>query len=144
MIDSFEKCIENHKLRKIGVQADLIKKELESSKYDLETAEFSLSNNNPKWATVQAYYSMFHTAKALVLSKGYREKSHKCLSIALESLFSGKIEAKHFSRLKDCMEMRHDADYGHIFSDVTAQELVIWAKEFLEVSEKIIGEIKVE
>ena len=141
MIDSFEKCVETRKLRKIGVQADLITKELESSKFDLKSAEFSLANNNPKWATVQAYYSMFHTAKALVLSKGYREKSHKCLAIALETLFSGKIETKHFSRLKDCMEMRHDADYGHIFSDVAAQELAIWAKEFLEVSEKIIKEI---
>jgi uncharacterized protein (UPF0332 family) len=76
LIDSFEKCVETRKLRKIGVQADLMAKELESSKFDLMSAEFSLANNNPKWATVQAYYSMFHTAKALVLSKGYREKSH--------------------------------------------------------------------
>ena len=74
--------------------------------------------------------------------KGYKEKSHPCLAIGLEKLFSDKIEAKHFSRLKDCMEMRHDADYGHIFSDVTAKELVIWAKEFLEVAQKIIGEVK--
>lgn len=142
MIDTFEKCLENRKLRKIGVQNDLIKKELESSKYDAERAEFSLSHNDSKWATVQAYYSMFHTAKALVLSKGYKEKSHPCLAIALKKLFSNEIESKHFSRLKDCMEMRHDADYGHIFSDVTAKELIIWAKEFLEIAEKIIGEIK--
>ena len=142
MIDTFEKCIEKRKLRKIGVQHDLIKKELESSRYDAGRAEFSLSHDDPKWATVQAYYSMFHTAKALVLSKGYKEKSHPCLAIALEKLFSDRIEAKHFSRLKDCMEMRYDADYGHIFSDVTAKELIIWAKEFLEIAEKIIGEIK--
>ena len=39
---------------------------------------------------MQSYYSMFHAAKALVLKKGYREKSHFCLIIALRELYVNK------------------------------------------------------
>ena len=38
---------------------------------DLATAEDNHSRGYVKWASVQAYYSMFHCTKALVLSKGY-------------------------------------------------------------------------
>ena len=36
---------------------------------------------------------MFHSAKALVLKKGYREKSHYCLLVALRELYikSGEL-----------------------------------------------------
>jgi uncharacterized protein (UPF0332 family) len=51
---------------KVEVQQDLIIKELSESESDLKSSEKSLAEGNPKWATVQAYYSMFHAAKALV------------------------------------------------------------------------------
>jgi uncharacterized protein (UPF0332 family) len=77
---------------------------------------------------------MFHTTKALVLSKGYREKSHLCLSIALKALFidSNVLETKHFERFRDCMNLREDADYGLVYSEGSAKAAVEWAKEFLE------------
>ncbi len=61
----------------------MVKKEIEGSKLDLSSAEESLNDEEYKWASVQAYYSMLHAAKALGLKKGYREKSHYCLLIAL-------------------------------------------------------------
>ncbi|MBI5635841.1 HEPN domain-containing protein [Candidatus Micrarchaeota archaeon] len=96
MDSRFKNCLEEGKLEKISVQPDLVKKEIDAASFDLASAEKSIKENNPKWATVQAYYSMFHTAKALVLSKGYREKSHACLSIALKALFvdEGILEGK--------------------------------------------------
>ena len=87
MDSRFNLCLKEGKLVKIGVQPDLVKKEADAAAYDLQSAEKSLEEGNPKWATVQAYYSMFHTAKALAFHKGYREKSHACLSIALKALF---------------------------------------------------------
>ena len=87
MDSRFKRCLDEGKLVKIGVQRDLVDKEIAAAAFDLESAEKSLKEGNPKWATVQSYYSMFHTAKALVHSKGFREKSHACLSIALRALF---------------------------------------------------------
>ncbi len=87
MDSRFRQCLEEGKLVKIGIQMDLVGKEIKAAEFDLASAEKSLKEGNPKWATVQAYYSMFHTAKALVYRKGYREKSHACLSIALRALY---------------------------------------------------------
>ena|SRR5271157_1425076 len=136
MDDSFKRCIEEGRLVKIPVQPDLIKKEMGAARTDLETAEESASAGRFKWTTVQAYYSMFHSAKALVLSKGYREKSHACLIIALRALFidSGLLEEKHYNQFRDCMNLRKDADYGMIYSEASAKETVEWAKEFLKTA----------
>jgi uncharacterized protein (UPF0332 family) len=75
---------------------------------------------------------MFHSAKALVLSKGYREKSHLCLSIALKTLFAGEIENAHFNNYRDAMHLREDADYGLIYSGNSAKMAIDWAKNLLE------------
>lgn len=47
-----------------------------------------MSRNKFKWATIQAYYSMFHAARALLYSAGYREKSHPALLTALNEIFA--------------------------------------------------------
>lgn len=125
---------------KIGVQPDLVKKEAAAAAFDLESAQKSLEEANPKWATVQAYYSMFHTAKALALHKGYREKSHACLSIAIKALFvdANELEARQLEHFRDCMALRKDADYGLIYSDKSAEEVIGWAREFLSAAGKIL------
>lgn len=140
MDSRFTGCIEEGKLVKIGVQQDLVKKELDAAMLDLETAKESLKGDNPKWAIVQAYYSMFHTAKALVYGKGYREKSHYCLSIALKSLYVDEnlLEPKHFKHFRDCMDLRQDADYGLIYSEKSAEEVVEWADGFLTEAKRIL------
>jgi uncharacterized protein (UPF0332 family) len=55
---------------------------------DLQDAQDSVQNNKFKWATIQGYYSMFHTMRALLFSKDYREKSHYALLLAIRELFS--------------------------------------------------------
>jgi uncharacterized protein (UPF0332 family) len=141
MDERFDKCIKDGKLTRVNADIDLMFKEMEAAESDLETAERSLSDGNPKWAIIQCYYSMFHTSKALVLSKGYREKSHACLSIALKALFidAGMLEKKHFDRFRDCMAMREDADYGLVYSEASAKFALEWAKEFLAAADSIIS-----
>ena len=138
MDSRFRQCLEEKKLVKIEIQMDLVGKEIQASQFDLASAEKSLKEGNPKWATVQAYYSMFHTAKALVYRKGYREKSHVCLSIALRALYEDVVDAKHFERFRDCMNLRQDADYGMIYSDRSAREVTDWAEEFLKAAREAL------
>lgn len=136
MDQRFEQCLNEGKVVRISVQSDLIQKEINAAKLDLESAKVSLSSNNFKWSIVQAYYSMFHTSKALVLSKGYREKSHICLSFALKALFTDTniLQIKHFERFRDCMDLREDADYGLIYSNDSAKTAFDWANEFFDVA----------
>jgi uncharacterized protein (UPF0332 family) len=125
---------------KFDISEDIIKKEMSIAQSDLGSAKVSFSSSDYKWATVQAYYCMFHCAKALVYSKGFREKSHRCLSIALKFLFvdTNLLDQKHLSHLRDCMSLRQDADYGMIYSQESSKESINWAKDFLDVAKTLL------
>ena len=83
-MSEFEKCLKNRRILRIEPTREMLVKEMDNAEYDLSKAGDSLLSEDFKWASVQAYYSMFHSAKALVLKKGYREKSHHCLLVALK------------------------------------------------------------
>jgi len=112
-MDDFQACVRTRGLVRTAVEPDIIEKELDGADSDLETARRSLAEGNPKWAVVQCYYAAFHAAKALVLSSGFREKSHGCLLAALDELFvkQGALERKHADLLEDLMRLRWAADY---------------------------------
>lgn len=142
MDPNFEKCLKNGGLTKFEADGAIIQKEMDAATLDLEGARKSLSEPDPKWATIKAYYSMFHTAKGLLYGKGYREKSHNCLAVAIKGLFvdEGALDVKHYTRLKDCKHLREDADYGMVFSSESATEAIQWADEFLQAAKGLIGE----
>ena len=79
MSSEFERCIEKAKIVAFQKGPSLVSKEVKSAAEDLLSSKESFERGNFKWATIQAYYSMFHTARALVYNKKYREKSHYCL-----------------------------------------------------------------
>jgi uncharacterized protein (UPF0332 family) len=111
-MNEFERCIQERHLLKINKSKKMIEKELFSAEYDLGRSEDSFHNGDFKWASVQAYYSMFHAAKALVLAEGYREKSHYCLIVAVKELYvkKGRMDIDMLDNLELCMHLRHDAD----------------------------------
>jgi uncharacterized protein (UPF0332 family) len=132
-MNDFERCIKERRLTKIKPSNEMIQKEVKSAEYDLERARNSLDEDDFKWAAVQSYYSMFHAAKALVLKRGYREKSHFCLIIALRELYvkEDKFNAEMVENLELCMSLRHEADYGLTYHQESAETALKYAKEFL-------------
>ena len=133
-MNDFERCIKERRLIKIRPSKEIIQKEVESSEYDLERARNSLDEGDFKWAAVQSYYSMFHAAKALVFKKGYREKSHFCLIIALRTLYvkEDKLESEMVENLELCLNLRHEADYGLTYHQESAETALKYAEEFLD------------
>ncbi len=119
----------------------MIKKELKSAEYDLKRARISLRENDAKWATIQGYYAMFHTGRALIYTKGYREKSHRCLAIALKELFvdQGKLPTEYLNHLKDAMDLREDADYGFIYDGESAKSIIDRADKFLGYAKGLLN-----
>ena len=95
MNQEFEQCLENKKIVPFKQGKELVKKELVIAESDLSDAKAGYQDQRFKWSTIQAYYAMFHAARALVYSKGYREKSHYCLAVALRTLLveEGKLDA---------------------------------------------------
>lgn len=139
-MNDFERCVKERRLVKIKPSKEMIQKELESAEYDLERARNSLDQEDFKWAAVQSYYSMFHAAKALVLKKGYREKSHFCLFIALKELYvnEDKLNAEMVENLELCMNLRHEADYGLTYHQESAETAIKYAEVFLNNALKLL------
>jgi uncharacterized protein (UPF0332 family) len=125
-MNEFEQCIKERHLLVIKATKEMIEKEIASAEYDLSRSKESIGDKDYKWASVQAYYSMFYSAKALVLTKGYREKSHYCLIVAIRELYvkDGTMKAEFADTLELCMHLRHDANYGLIYDKESAAILV--------------------
>ena len=139
-MNEFERCVTERHLIKIKPSKEMIQKEISSAKYDLKRSRNSLHEDDFKWAAVQAYYSMFHAAKALVLKKGFREKSHYCLIIALKELYVQErtLSSEMVDNLELCMHLRHDADYGLVYNKDSAESSISYAKAFLNETIKIL------
>ena len=69
---NFKRCLEKGKLVKTEIDKGLIQKEIDAANSDLKDAQDVLEVGKTKLATISAYYSMFHAARALLYLKGYR------------------------------------------------------------------------
>jgi len=63
----FKQLLEERRLTKIKADRKLVLKEMKGAESDLETAMKSLKDGNFKWATIQGYYSIFHSAKSIAV-----------------------------------------------------------------------------
>ena len=74
-------------------------------------------------------------------SRGYREKSHYCLFIALRTLFSqpGLLEHDSSEAFYNARILREEADYGSHFTKAGAETVLKEAELFLEKSERILA-----
>ncbi|MBF0254617.1 MAG: HEPN domain-containing protein, partial [Candidatus Omnitrophica bacterium] len=89
MPTDFENCLKKGTLKEFSRGTTLLFKELTASEEDLRAAKESLAAGKFKWAVIQAYYSMLHSARALLYAKNYRERSHYCLQVAIGELYVG-------------------------------------------------------
>lgn len=136
----FEKCLERGKIKIFSKAKQLVGKELILAAEDLKLAKDNFKNKNYRWSTTQSYYSMFHSARALIYKKGYREKSHYCLAEALKSLYvSEKLLSNDFLEALNLGKyLRENADYYGDFDKDGTEGMLESAKDFLKEAKKIL------
>lgn len=137
----FEQCLERGKIARIPVDPGLVAKELREAEQDLGAAEHSLAEGNVKWAIVQGYYAQFHALRALIFSGGYREKSHSCLKYAVEALYvdEGHLPASVLEDFNFAMRTREGADYGCVYSEADARDVVASASVVVDQIGRLLG-----
>ena len=140
MNQEFKQCLESKKIIPFTRGKHLVKKELSVAKSDLSDANAGYKNERYKWSTIQAYYAMFHAARALIYSQGYREKSHYCLAVALRALFvdEGIMDAQLVRDFLNAMNLREAADYEAEFSQSGAKAVIASAERFIEKAVAIL------
>jgi len=136
----FKECIEKKKIFPFEPARQLVSLELEDAKEDLKSAEEDYAQGNFKWATIKGYYSMFHSARALLYSRGYREKGHYCLYLAIRAFFvrEKKLDPKLAEDFNNSMILREDADYRRKFSQEGAQAVIESAKRLLKAAKQVL------
>jgi len=135
-----EQCIERNKITRLLKAGTLVSKELKLAAEDLKYAQESFEKKNYKWATIQSYYSMFHTARALLYKKGYREKSHFCLIEAIRGFYvlEGILSYEFFEVLQLGKSLRENADYYGDFDKESSNEMMQMAEKFLKIGKVIL------
>lgn len=124
-------CLQKGYLLQEKPQSDLIEKEIREAQYDIERAAKALHEQDYKWCIIQAYYSMFHSGKAVCFHQGYREKKHIAVLVVLEDVYKqGKLEGRFVNDFKAAMSARESADYRYVYSKERAEQLVHLAEEF--------------
>lgn len=140
MSQEFNKCLERGKIKIFSPGPGLAKKELRLAAEDLKTSVSSADEENFRWSIIQSYYSMFHSARALLYSKKYREKSHFCLIESIRTLFveTGYLDVSLLESLLEAKNLREEADYYGDFSEINCQKMLKKAGEFLKVAKRLI------
>jgi len=136
----FLECLKKGKIKPFSSGPNVALKEWTTAEEDLEEAKESLSRKKHKWSTIQSYYAMFHSARALIYKAGYREHSHYCLRIALRALYveRGLLDAHYIEIFHMAKNLRENADYHGNFSNEDAEHLYQEAMNFLQTAGSIL------
>lgn len=137
----FGEALKKGRILPFAAAPKLVTKELEAAENDLGEARDRFKHERFKYSTITAYYSMFHSARALLYSRKLREKSHYYLLVAMKALFvkTGTLSEKLVREFHEAMVLREEADYHGEFSKAGAQRALNTAEAFIETSRKIIG-----
>ena len=135
----YKECLQKQKIRKFIRGRSLASKELRTAESDLKRAGATCKQKDYKWATIQGYYAMFHSARALLYQENFRERSHYCLIIALRELYvkTKILDASFIETLQRAKILRENADYYERFSKESAGKILDKAEEFLDQAKKI-------
>lgn len=136
----FEECLRERRVWEFSRGKFLVEKELKTAEKDLLDGKEGLQREKYKWSTVQAYYSMFHSARALLYAKNYREKSHYCLIVALRAFYVDKklLPQSLIEALQNGKRLREQADYYDDWSKEGAESLLNAAEKFLDISKALV------
>jgi uncharacterized protein (UPF0332 family) len=135
-----DECIKKGKIKPFSRGITLSPKELETAKSDLERAKKTYKEGDYKWATIQIYYSMFHSARALLYAKNLREHSHYCLIAAIKALYveTKQIPLFFLEGLQEAKNLREEADYYNRWSQAGCEKLLKLAEEFLDKAKSLL------
>ncbi|VAX21919.1 hypothetical protein MNBD_NITROSPINAE03-47 [hydrothermal vent metagenome] len=123
-----------------------IEQHLKRSEELIIVAEENLKNNHPADSINRSYYSMFHSATAVLLNLGIERSSHKGLIAAFgEHVVKKEImEKKYHAHLRNAFEARIESDYMPFpdESNSSAQTTLQQARDFFVSCSKYLGKTK--
>jgi uncharacterized protein (UPF0332 family) len=131
--------LDRKEIRRSKSSTDHVIRELDGATGDLEAAKRSLKTGDYKWATIQAYQSMLHAARALLNRMGFREQSHQGLLAALREFYEREIVNKMLREFSEAMTLTEQLHDGLMSSEDSAKRILQNAVDFLEQTARILA-----
>ncbi|OIO21998.1 DNA-binding protein [Candidatus Micrarchaeota archaeon CG11_big_fil_rev_8_21_14_0_20_47_5] len=138
---TFEDCESKGLIRKSENAKDRVKQSLALGSKFLKSAQKNFQMDENEICEIIAYNALFHYARALLFNKGYIERSHSCLFIALKRLYPQLGEA--INEADRIRVERHNLQYDGFASDAKSALYVLeFVRKFGKTSEELLGRQK--
>ena len=139
---NFKDCLSEVLIRKDKSAPGRVKKSLEIAERFLLSAKKNIEIEELEMSEIAAYNSIFHLSRSLLFKKGYTERSHICVILALKEFYKNNHELIDLLNTFDKIRIsRHNIQYGGTLIDREEAEFVYdFAKQFLSKTRKIINE----
>jgi len=125
------------------ISKELSRHRLEQSKENIEEAELLYNGKKYKGANNRAYYSIFHSMKAVLALEPIDFKRHKdVIGYFNKNYINKEIFPKHLGRkISDASSLREDSDYEDEFSvsQEDTEEQIELAKELFKLVEEYLN-----
>lgn len=115
---------------------------LEKARRSQKAAAKLFKDGDIDFAASRAYYSLFYTAEALLLSRGLSFSRHSAViaNFGKEFAKTGLLNPKFHHYLTESQDRRNIGDYS-VLAEVTkkeVREMLGWAKEFIKAAESYL------
>jgi uncharacterized protein (UPF0332 family) len=138
---NLERCLQEGLIKRDHRARDRVEKSLDIAEKFLRSAVKNQEIKENEMAEIAAYNSAFHSARALLFARGYVERSHYCLGIALKCLYQGKI-LEHLNVFDKIRISRHNVQYGGAqVGDEEAEFVIDFCRDFLQACRSELTEI---
>ncbi len=138
----FEDCLEEGLIKRNPRAVERMAGSLEIAERFLRSARRAQEIEEYELTEIAAYNSAFHSARALLFAKGYTERSHHCLGMALAHLYKGAI-SELFSTFDRMRLSRHDVQYGGALTSRDEADFVVeFAEDFLKAVKLELSQLK--
>jgi uncharacterized protein (UPF0332 family) len=137
-----EECLEKGLIKKDLLACERVESSLMIAERFLRSSRRNLEINEYEMAEIAAYNSAFHAGRALLFAKGYTERSHFCLGVALKGLYRGII--LDLLNVFDKIRLsRHNVQYGgELVREDEAAFVMEFAQNFLDAAKTELKESK--
>ena len=110
---------------------------------NLTEAEDLLRLSHTEAAISRAYYAMFTATRALLASKGVSYSKHSAVIAEFGHVFAKPelLDRRLHRYLREAFRRRQEADYDEVWTatEEEANEVVLWAREFLDAATEYLG-----
>ncbi|MCD6227373.1 HEPN domain-containing protein [Candidatus Micrarchaeota archaeon] len=141
---NFEECVRKNLIKKNSSAKVRVDKSLMTSERFLIASQKNYEIKQLEMTLIAAYNSIFHSARALLFSKGYVERSHYCLFIALKEMYKDDHKMSEIlPRIDKIRVSRHNTQYsGEIVLEKEAEFVIETAEDFLTLVKNILKKSK--